>query len=95
MLPDGQIFTPPERKKQENLSLTSDKASSAPKREGDGDADSEDGSEDYWWDTRKITRRMSGTLESILADTATAKNPAFITRYRAPREPAPSDSVLH
>ena len=38
------------------------------------------------WERRTISRRMSGSFECLLADTETARNPAFIARYRAPRD---------
>ena len=39
------------------------------------------------WERERIDRRMSGSFEGLLEDTAVARNPAFIARYRAPREP--------
>ena len=35
-------------------------------------------------ETRNIARRMSGSFEGLLADTGTAKNPAFIAQYARP-----------
>ena len=32
-------------------------------------------------------RRMSGSLEGLVADSDTARNPAYVTPYRAPHDP--------
>ena len=89
VLPDGAVFDPPHR--EDVFRFTNNPKSESPEREG---GKYEEPFKCRGWERQWITRRMSGSLEGIHADTATAKNPAFVTRYRAPREPAPSNSVI-
>ena len=58
-----------------------------PKRDGEERHDfSQHDSDGLLWKRWKISRRMSGSLEGLLADAAKAMSPAFIAPYRAPRE---------
>ena len=47
------------------------------------------------WERPKISRRMSGGFEGLLADTEKARHPAFIAPCRAPREPPLARARLH
>ena len=59
-----------------------------PKRDGEERHDfSQHDCNGWTWKRWNINRRMSGSFEGLLADTAKARNPAFIAPYRAPREP--------
>ena len=62
-----------------------------PKRDGE---ERYDFSQHDDWERWGIDRRMSGSFEGLLADTAKARNPAFIAPYRAPREPVLAHASL-
>ena len=62
-----------------------------PKRDG---KERHDFSQHDDWERWGIDRHMSGSFEGLLADTAKARNPAFIAPYRAPREPVLAHASL-